>query len=155
GCRRCCEDLGGSLSSITPRPRSDSTNRIPAFSSARRTRSRVVSCTGSSRSDSRRLRAVSATRAFSASISCVQNSKARAARTCRPVIIHDHLRQTIRAHQKNDYNSRFGRPQCRNLASMPHHPVVHHFLARRLIRTPAQAYLRLLTGGLTPLGRSS
>ncbi|MDE2471830.1 MAG: hypothetical protein KGL35_24680, partial [Bradyrhizobium sp.] len=47
------------------------------------------------------------TRAFSASISCFQFSKARAARTCRPVIIHDHLRQTICAHQKYDYNSRF------------------------------------------------
>jgi hypothetical protein len=35
----------------------------------------------------------SATTAFSASISCFQFSNVRAARTCRPVIIHDHLRQ--------------------------------------------------------------
>ena len=54
-----------------------------------------------------RFSAVSATRAFSASISCFQFSNARAARTCRPVIIHDHLRQPTCAHQKYDYNSRF------------------------------------------------
>ncbi len=42
-------------------------------------------------SDSRRLRAVSDTRALSASVSCVQPSNARAARDCRAVIMHDHL----------------------------------------------------------------
>jgi hypothetical protein len=47
--------------------------------------------------------AVSATTAFSASISCVQFSKARAARTCRPVTIHDHLRHRTAAHQETTY----------------------------------------------------
>jgi hypothetical protein len=44
-------------------------------------------------------------------MSCFQFSNARAARTCRPVIIHDHLRQTTCAHQKYDYNSRLNRIQ--------------------------------------------
>jgi hypothetical protein len=44
-------------------------------------------------------------------MSCFQFSNARAARTCRPVIIHDHLRQTTYAHQKYDYNSRHNRIQ--------------------------------------------
>src|SRR5260370_5885040 len=41
--------------------------------------------------DSRRFSAVRATRALSASMSCVHPRSARAARTWREVIIHDHL----------------------------------------------------------------
>ena len=78
--------------------------------------------------------AVSATRAFSASISCFQFSKARAARTCRPVIIHDHLRQTICAHQENDYNSRFRSPQRRKSAWNWHPPGSAASESRGLIR---------------------
>jgi hypothetical protein len=46
-------------------------------------------------------------------MSCFQFSNARAARTYRPVIIHDHLRQTTCAHQKYDYNGRPDRIQRR------------------------------------------
>src|SRR5262249_6130096 len=61
-----------------------------------------------SRSDSRRFRAVRATRALSASISCVHPRSARAARTWREVIIHDHLQCPRGILHENDYNSRLG-----------------------------------------------
>src|SRR5262249_10750844 len=50
----------------------------------------------------------SATRALSASISCVQPRSARAARTWRGVIIHDHLQRQRGIHHENDYYSRLG-----------------------------------------------
>ena len=91
---------------ITPSPCSEAKNTIPAASSARQTLSRVSSRTSRPLSDSRRLRAVRATKALSASISCVQPRSARAARTWREVIMHDHLHRQRPKRHENDYNSR-------------------------------------------------
>src|SRR5258706_6702658 len=91
--------------SITPSPRSKAWKTMPAASRARRTWLRVSSRT-LSRSDSRRFSAVRATRALLASISCVHPRSARAARTWREVIIHDHLQCWRGILHQNDYNSR-------------------------------------------------
>src|SRR5690606_611080 len=80
-----------SCCSNTPSPLSVDKKTIPAASRARRTWSRVDSNTSSPLWDSRRLSAVNATWALSASVSCVHPSNARAARDWRAVIIHDHL----------------------------------------------------------------
>src|SRR5258706_15116326 len=69
---------------------------------ARRTRWRVSSRTLSG-SDSRRFSAVRATTALSASVSCVHPRSARAARTWREVIIHDHLQCRRGILHQNDY----------------------------------------------------
>src|SRR5215472_10346019 len=90
---------------ITPSSSSRDTKAIPAAWRARRTRWRVSSRTLSGL-DSRRLSPVRATRALSASISCVHPRSARAARTWREVIIHDHLQCRRGILHQNDYNSR-------------------------------------------------
>src|SRR6266853_2818787 len=92
---------------ITPSSSSRETKAMPAARSVRWTRLRVSSRTLSG-SDSRRLSAVRATRALSASISCVHPRSARAARTWREVIIHDHLQCPRGILHENDYNSRLG-----------------------------------------------
>src|SRR5258706_12161464 len=90
---------------ITPSSSSRDTKEMPAARRVRWTRWRVSSRTLSG-SDSRRLSAVRATRALSASISCVHPRSARAARTWREVIIHDHLQCRRGILHQNDYNSR-------------------------------------------------
>src|SRR5215471_6706903 len=100
-------EVGRFGNSITPFPRPKAWNTMPAVSRARRTWLRVSSRT-LSRPDSRRLSAVRATRALSASISCVHPRSARAARTWREVIIHDHLQCPRGILHENDYNSRLG-----------------------------------------------
>src|SRR5258708_18047693 len=94
---------------ITPSSSSRDTKAMPAAWRARRTRWRVSSRTLSG-SDSRRFSAVRATTALSASISCVHPRSARAARTWREVIIHDHLQCQRGILHQNDYNSSLGPP---------------------------------------------
>src|SRR5450755_2143877 len=57
-------------------------------------------------SDSRRLRAVGATRALSATISCVQPRSERAARTWRKVIMHGSPPPLVGETHSYDHNSR-------------------------------------------------
>jgi len=78
---------------------------MPAASSVFRTECRVASRT-KSRSDSSRFNAVSATRALSASSSCVQPKSARAARIGREVTIHDHLPKPRTTRHSYDFSTR-------------------------------------------------
>src|SRR6266853_1537295 len=97
---------------------------MPAVWRARRTRWHVSSRTLSG-SDSRRFSAVRATTALSASFSCVHPRSARAARTWREVIIHDHLQCRRGILHQNDYNSRLAPAtarECGRLGASPHLP---------------------------------